>query len=65
MLWKVFAEALLRVRLCGSDVDECSNNHRCQHGCQNMLGGYRCGCPQGYVQHYQWNQCVGELHHKL
>lgn len=25
-----------------------------------MLGGYRCGCPQGYVQHYQWNQCVGE-----
>lgn len=25
-----------------------------------MLGGFRCGCPQGYVQHYQWNQCVGE-----
>lgn len=44
-----------------SDVDECSSNHRCQHGCQNMLGGFRCGCPQGYVQHYQWNQCVGEL----
>uniref|UniRef100_A0A803VCW3 Fibrillin 3 n=1 Tax=Ficedula albicollis TaxID=59894 RepID=A0A803VCW3_FICAL len=42
------------------DVDECDGNHRCQHGCQNVLGGYRCGCPQGYVQHYQWNQCVGE-----
>uniref|UniRef100_A0A671YW41 Fibrillin 2b n=1 Tax=Sparus aurata TaxID=8175 RepID=A0A671YW41_SPAAU len=41
-------------------VDECGSNHRCQHGCQNMLGGYRCGCPQGYVQHYQWNQCVDE-----
>lgn len=43
-----------------ADVDECDGNHRCQHGCQNILGGYRCGCPQGYVQHYQWNQCVGE-----
>lgn len=43
-----------------TDVDECGGNHRCQHGCQNMLGGYRCGCPQGYVQHYQWNQCVGK-----
>lgn len=43
-----------------ADVDECDGNHRCQHGCQNVLGGYRCGCPQGYVQHYQWNQCVGK-----
>lgn len=42
------------------DVDECDGNHRCQHGCQNILGGYRCGCPQGYIQHYQWNQCVGK-----
>lgn len=50
----------LKVCVCLSDVDECSSNHRCQHGCQNMMGGYRCGCPQGYVQHYQWNQCVGE-----
>ncbi|XP_026546650.1 fibrillin-2-like, partial [Notechis scutatus] len=41
-------------------VDECDGNHRCQHGCQNVLGGYRCGCPQGYIQHYQWNQCVDE-----
>lgn len=30
-----------------------------------MLGGYRCGCPQGYVQHYQWNQCVGEFPDQL
>ncbi|NWQ84198.1 FBN1 protein, partial [Columbina picui] len=44
------------------DVDECDGNHRCQHGCQNVLGGYRCGCPQGYVQHYQWNQhCISGL----
>ncbi|XP_011945518.1 PREDICTED: fibrillin-2 isoform X8 [Cercocebus atys] len=43
------------------DVDECDGNHRCQHGCQNILGGYRCGCPQGYIQHYQWNQCVATV----
>uniref|UniRef100_A0ACB8E5R9 Fibrillin-1 n=1 Tax=Sphaerodactylus townsendi TaxID=933632 RepID=A0ACB8E5R9_9SAUR len=23
------------------DVDECDGNHRCQHGCQNIIGGYR------------------------
>uniref|UniRef100_A0A8C1IP79 Fibrillin 1 n=1 Tax=Cyprinus carpio TaxID=7962 RepID=A0A8C1IP79_CYPCA len=43
-----------------SDMDECVGNHRCQHGCQNLVGGYRCSCPQGYLQHYQWNQCVDE-----
>lgn len=43
-----------------TDMDECDGNHRCQHGCQNLVGGYRCSCPQGYLQHYQWNQCVGE-----
>lgn len=55
-------EKLSHHHLCyvAADVDECDGNHRCQHGCQNVLGGYRCGCPQGYVQHYQWNQCVGE-----
>ncbi|CAM9342544.1 unnamed protein product, partial [Lampetra planeri] len=28
------------------DVDECSGSHRCQHGCQNMVGGYRCSLPR-------------------
>lgn len=42
------------------DTDECDGSHRCQHGCQNLVGGYRCSCPQGYLQHYQWNQCVGK-----
>lgn len=50
----------LRVCLTLLDVDECDGNHRCQHGCQNIIGGYRCSCPQGYLQHYQWNQCVGK-----
>lgn len=47
------------------DVDECDGNHRCQHGCQNIIGGYRCSCPQGYLQHYQWNQCVGKWLSKI
>lgn len=42
------------------DVDECDGPHRCQHGCQNELGGYRCACPQGFTPHSQWSQCVGE-----
>lgn len=50
----------LRAYLTFLDVDECDGNHRCQHGCQNIIGGYRCSCPQGYLQHYQWNQCVGK-----
>ncbi|KAM4878543.1 LOW QUALITY PROTEIN: fibrillin-2 [Sylvia borin] len=43
------------------DVDECDGNHRCQHGCQNILGGYRCGCPEEFIQHYHWNQCVEQM----
>lgn len=64
-VWSTFKNSRRKVtyKSCGivfTDVDECDGNHRCQHGCQNILGGYRCGCPQGYIQHYQWNQCVGE-----
>ncbi|XP_043853205.1 fibrillin-2-like [Dromiciops gliroides] len=44
----------------GRDVDEGDGNYKCQHGCQNILGDYRCSCPQGYIQHYQWNQCDDE-----
>lgn len=29
-------------------------------GCQNLIGGYRCGCPEGYVLHYYYNQCVDD-----
>ena len=27
---------------------------------QNLDGGYRCGCPDGYKQHAFYNQCVDE-----
>lgn len=50
----------LSLALCVSDVDECDEPHRCRHGCQNEVGGYRCSCPQGFTQHSQWAQCVGE-----
>uniref|UniRef100_A0A673VN86 Fibrillin 3 n=1 Tax=Suricata suricatta TaxID=37032 RepID=A0A673VN86_SURSU len=48
----------LQLHLCLADVDECVGPHRCQHSCQNELGGYRCGCPQGFTPHSQWSQCV-------
>ncbi|XP_023560870.1 fibrillin-3 isoform X3 [Octodon degus] len=41
-------------------VDECDGPHRCRHGCQNEVGGYRCSCPHGFTQHSQWAQCVDE-----
>ena len=33
----------------------------CQGTCVNLNGGYRCGCPSGYVMPLSWNQCVGRL----
>ena len=41
-------------------MDECEDELVCQFGCQNLQGGYTCECPQGFNQHYYWNQCVGE-----
>lgn len=43
------------------DHDECSDDSKCSQGCQNRVGGYRCNsCPEGYVQHYYYNQCIDE-----
>lgn len=42
------------------DTNECLDDTRCQHGCENMIGGYRCACPEGFRRHYYWNQCVGK-----
>jgi len=44
------------------DMDECSNEQTCQYGCINLPGGYRCECPIGFVQHFYWNQCIGQFH---
>lgn len=27
---------------------------------QNFMGSYRCGCPEGFVQHLYYNQCIDE-----
>uniref|UniRef100_A0AAY4CEM9 Fibrillin-1 n=1 Tax=Denticeps clupeoides TaxID=299321 RepID=A0AAY4CEM9_9TELE len=37
------------------DMDECEGSHRCQHGCQNLVGGYR---STSYLKHYIYeNEC--------
>lgn len=43
--------------------NRCTSGNACQYGCQNLLGGYRCGCPPGFTQDFYYNQCVGKLYH--
>ncbi|XP_042148268.1 hemicentin-1 [Ixodes scapularis] len=30
------------------DLNECLDDDRCQHKCENLQGSYRCTCPPGY-----------------
>lgn len=47
------AQYMLYVRvllLCSADVNECLlNPSPCEMSCQNLEGGYACGCPAGYL----------------
>ena len=42
-----------------SDVNECSGNHGCSHGCQNTVGSYQCTCPNGYSLSSNQRTCAG------
>lgn len=44
-----------------ADIDECVGG-KCDSDsrCVNVDGGFRCKCPDGYYQHYYWNQCVDD-----
>lgn len=39
------------------DVDECSFNHNCDHGCINGLGTYMCTCDNGYKLQADGSTC--------
>ena len=42
-----------------SDLDECATGqHSCQYNCINTVGGYECGCPEGYKRARD-NICTG------
>ena len=41
------------------DVNECSGNHGCSHGCQNTVGSYQCTCPNGYSLSSNQRTCQG------
>ncbi|XP_064596976.1 fibrillin-1-like [Liolophura sinensis] len=43
-----------------SDEDECvSNTHMCQSGCKNVIGSYRCDCPEDYSWDDEDKTCKG------
>lgn len=43
-----------------SDIDECANNV-CQNGrCVNLIGSFRCECPQGFYLGSDGRSCLGE-----
>lgn len=31
-----------------TDINECENGNQCGHTCENLFGGYRCFCDEGY-----------------
>ena len=41
-----------------SDVDECSQNDTCDHGCINYPGSFECICRPGY-ELYGITHCAG------
>ena len=42
------------------DVDECATPGRCQHICNNIVGGFFCSCDPGY-QLVKGVNCTGKL----
>ena len=43
-----------------SDINECEiNNGGCEHLCYNEIGGYRCGCDEGYHCGRDKHECMG------
>ncbi|KAI0981542.1 hypothetical protein GJ496_005296 [Pomphorhynchus laevis] len=34
---------------CNEDIDECKENHPCEHICENLKGSYFCLCHHGYI----------------
>ena len=43
-----------------SDIDECLDANRCQHGCVNIIGSYHCTCEPGYQLSVDQRTCEGQ-----
>ena len=42
------------------DIDECTNNtDNCTQTCTNTVGGFTCGCNEGYLLHDDGITCNG------
>ena len=46
--------------VCIIDVDECATLGRCQHICNNIVGGFFCTCNEGY-QLVNGVNCTGKM----
>ncbi|XP_033096139.1 mannan-binding lectin serine protease 1-like [Anneissia japonica] len=43
------------------DIDECATTiDKCEHFCQNYIGGYYCTCRRGYILHSDKLACTSE-----
>lgn len=42
-----------------ADIDECSGEHKCSHGCKNTDGSHACTCPEGLHLAPDLATCIG------
>lgn len=42
-----------------ADIDECSGEHQCSHGCRNTDGSHACTCPEGLHLAPDLATCIG------
>ncbi|XP_038582586.1 thrombomodulin-like [Micropterus salmoides] len=40
-----------------TDINECDNEQECDHKCENLFGGYRCLCNEGFKLHNE-HRCL-------
>ena len=43
-----------------ADIDECARGF-CSHGCQNLIGSFKCTCRAGFRLSADGTTCFGEI----
>ena len=58
--WKELLGLNNRFTLHNTDVNECEDDTRTCHNCRNFVGGFDCGCNDGYYHSPAAQTCYGE-----